>query len=76
MAASKRRNVHLGDDIWQYTVGKTLICIWAPDGKKTVKKIYEFLDCLRGSYAEYFIEHSHVPITPADIKAYIEKNLS
>ena len=72
------RKIHLGDDIWEYKIGKSNVVIFSPNKEKTV---ISYTDV--PGWDKWFEEEMEKPswtyedfqVTPGKIKTYIELNL-
>jgi hypothetical protein len=72
------RHIHLGDEVWDYRVGKSNLVIQAPNGVKRVVSFNEMAQTVlsEAQYQQWLkdsqSEHYQESITPADVKTYIE----
>lgn len=75
------RKVHVDTQEWEYEIGKRVVVIHPPIGKKVIVNFQQLFgkdvwDRMMGYIEDADYEGSgRIPITPSVVKRYIEENL-
>ncbi len=68
------RKIHIGEAVWEYTIGKGNVVIKSPAEKKVVVD-FSTLTGICNNAIENMQDNKCFAVTPATIKTYIEQNL-